>query len=157
MTRQEFLDELRTLLNGNVSAEATMDAYRYYSNYIDEQVQSGKREEDVIEELGKPAFIAKSIIAAEEGKRDADVEYTEDGHQRKVRQSRVNRDNTGGYKSFRIDINGWLAKLVGILIFLLIVGIVFLLIKIGVMFFVTFGIPILIIAGILYLIMYFLK
>lgn len=165
MTRQEFLDELRTILAGEISAEATMDAYRYYSNYIDEEINKGKREEDVIEELGKPSLIAKSIIAAASGERDADVEYTEDGRTKKVYrsktygQTRETKDakETKESKTFRFDLNAWYAKLIGVLLLLLLIVVVFLVIKVGVFFLVTFGIPILIFLGILYIIMYFMK
>lgn len=157
MTRQEFLDELRAALTGEVSAEAIMDAYRYYSDYIDEEVRKGKTEAEVIEELGKPVLIAKSIIAASTGERAADMEYTEDGHTRKVFQGKGNTKDKKEKKSFQFDINGWYVKLFGILLLLFLIGLVFLVIKIGVFFIVTFGIPILIFLGILYLIMYFFK
>lgn len=159
MTKQEFLDELRGLLNGAVSAETTMDAYRFYSNYIDEEVRKGKTEAEVITELGKPFLIAKSIIAASSGERDADMEYTEDGRMKKVSQNKNNgkTNHTREKKTFQFDINGWYVKVFGILLLLLLIVLVFFIVKIGVLFFLTFGIPILIFLGILYLIMYFFK
>ena len=48
MTKQQFLEELKEALHGEVSPEAMMDAYSYYSGYIDEQIQSGKTEEQVM-------------------------------------------------------------------------------------------------------------
>ena len=36
MTKQDFLDELKQALSGEVSAEAVMDSYRYYSAYIED-------------------------------------------------------------------------------------------------------------------------
>ena len=48
MTKQQFLEELKQALSGEVSSEAMMDAYSYYSNYIDEQMRSGKTETQVI-------------------------------------------------------------------------------------------------------------
>lgn len=166
MTRQEFLDELRAALDGKVSPETIMDAYRYYSNYIDEEVRKGQPEEAVIEALGKPALISKSIIAASSGERDADVEYTEDGKQRKVRPGKGGSSGKAKEKTekrdvknktFYFDTSAWYVKLFGILLILLMILVVFFLIKVGIIFLVTFGIPILIFLGIIYIIMYFFR
>ncbi|MGN0438399.1 MAG: DUF1700 domain-containing protein [Lachnospiraceae bacterium] len=159
MTKQEFLDALRSALSGEVSSADIMDAYRYYANYIDEEVRNGKTEEQVIAELGSPSLIAKSIIAASAGKRDADMEYTEDGRTKKVHPGKSDygtRDNSEK-KTFHFDINGWYVKLIAALIIILLVVIVFFIIKIGVFVLVTFGIPIAIILGIIYIFMLFLK
>ncbi len=86
MTKQDFLEELKNALSGEVPAEVLMDSYRYYANYIEEELRNGRREEEILEELGKPSLIARSIIAAQAGERVADVEYMEDGTTRKVRR-----------------------------------------------------------------------
>ncbi len=165
MTRQEFLEELRASLTNEVTAEVIMDAYQYYSSYIDDGVRSGKSEEEVIEELGKPFLIARSIIAAHVGERDADLEYTEDGKTKKIHHSTREKENKTQKekkvktekKEFYFDINAWYMKLLGILIFVILVLVVFFILKIGFFFLITFGIPILIILGIIYLILYFIK
>ena len=51
MTKQEFLDELRQSLTGEVSSEVVMDSYRYYSTYIEDEIRSGKSELQVVEEV----------------------------------------------------------------------------------------------------------
>lgn len=162
MTRQEFLEELRAALANEVSAEAVMDAYQYYSSYIDNEVKNGKTEGEVIEELGKPSLIARSIIAAQAGERDADLEYTEDGKTKKVHHNTYTKEKKEKKekreeKAFYFDINAWYAKLLGILIFVILVMIVFFILKIGFWVLITFGVPILIILGVIYLIMYFMK
>ncbi len=162
MTRQEFLDELKTILTGQIPPEAMLDAYRYYSDYIDSEVRNGKTEEQVTQELGKPSLIAKSIIAAQEGMRDADVEYTEDGRTKKIRHSKSKenaeekeKDTTHKMRTIRLTDLG--VRLLGILIFVVLILIVFVLLKVSFWFFLTFGIPLLIILGIVYLILYFFK
>lgn len=159
MTKQEFLNELKQALSGEVSPEAMMDAYSYYSGYIDEQIRSGKTEEQVIEALGKPFMLARSIIAAQTRQREADVEYTEDGRTRKVsgwENRKAQQPEKGERKEFVFDMNAWYTKVIGIVFLIVMVCIVFFVIKVGLWVLVTFGIPILLVLGILYLLLYFL-
>lgn len=160
MTRQEFLEELKNALTGEVSAEVMMDSYRYYSTYIDEEVRNGRPEEEVLEELGMPGLIARSIIAAQAGERVADVEYTEDGRTKKVKHktSSPKKESAGStHREFVFDINAWYAKVLFVAILVILVFIVYFILKLGFWFLITFGIPILILLGIIYLIMYFLQ
>lgn len=158
MTKQEFLKELKEALAGEVTPEAMMDSYRYYDSYIDEYVRKGNSEEEVIEMIGKPALIARSIIAAQTGERAADVEFTEDGRERKIwRKERGNgQEQFSGHKEFHFDPGAWYAKILYGLILLLLAALVFCILRGVVWVFITFGIPILIVLGIIYLIMYFL-
>lgn len=172
MTKQEFLDELRQSLSGEVSSEAVMDSYRYYSNYIEDEMRNGKTEEEVVEELGRPALIARSIIAAHTGEREVDEIYTEDGKTKRVKNNPFAKSGIFNEKSetekaqqqrekekkpFVFDFTAWYAKVLYVLIFLLLVLLVFGLIKVGFWVLLHFGIPILLILGVIYLIMYFFK
>ncbi len=158
MTKQEFLEELKQSLSGQVSSEAMMDAYSYYSGYIEDAVRKGKTEEEVIEELGKPFMIARSIIAAQTHEKTADVEYTEDGRTRKVRdweKRKPEQEERNLHREFTFDMNAWYAKLLLILFLIVLVLIVFFILKVGFWVLLTFGVPILIILGILYILLYF--
>ena len=117
-------------------------------------------------------MIARSIIAAQTGERQADEVYTEDG---KTHRTKNNPFSQGGLfgakeekgqreeqavkekKPFVFDFNAWYAKILYVLIFVLLVFLVFGLIKVGFWFLVHFGIPILIFLGIIYLILYFMR
>lgn len=177
MTKQEFLDELRQTLSGEVSSEAIMDSYRYYSTYIEDEMRSGKSEEQVIEELGKPSLIARSIIAAQTGAREADEIYTEDGKTKRVKNNPFAQGGMFGAKSegekaqeqaekerkkqekkpFVFDFNAWYAKVLYVLLFILLILIILGLIKVGFWVVIHLGIPILLILGIVYLVMYFFQ
>lgn len=172
MTKQEFLDELRQALSGEVSPESIMDSYRYYATYIEDEVRGGKSEEQVVEELGKPSLIARSIIAAQTGEREADEIYTEDGKTRRVKNnpfvgsgvfgSKEDKDQKQEQpkrekKPFVFDFTAWYAKVLYVLIFIVLILIVFGLIRVGFWVLIHFGIPILLVLGIIYLIMYFFK
>jgi uncharacterized membrane protein len=62
MTRQEFITELRTALEGQVSRAVLQDNINYYETYIMQESRKGRTEEEVLEELGNPRLIAKTII-----------------------------------------------------------------------------------------------
>ena len=66
MDKQEFLDRLRIALNGNVTARVVEDNVNYYENYINSQIRMGYAESEVLNSLGDPRLIAKSIISANE-------------------------------------------------------------------------------------------
>lgn len=172
MTKQEFLDELRQVLSGEVSSECIMDSYRYYSTYIEEKMRGGKSEEQVVEELGRPSLIARSIIAAHSGEREVDEIYTEDGKTRRVKNNPFAQSSVFGSKEdkeqkqaqskrekkpFVFDFTAWYAKVLYVLIFILLILIVVGLIRIGFWVLIRFGIPILLVLGVVYLIMYFMK
>lgn len=151
MTKQEFLEELKSALSGEVSAEVMLDSYRYYSNYIEEGIRSGETEEDITNELGKPMLIARSIIAANSRQRMADVEYTEDGKTRMIKNEKINHSSD---KKFTFRLNSWYAIALLILIAIPLLFIMFLVLHKVFLLFFTIGIPILIVLGIIWLIMY---
>lgn len=62
MTKQEFLQELRLALQGQLSQAAINENVRYYDNYIMEEVRKGSSEQAVISRLGNPRLIAKTLI-----------------------------------------------------------------------------------------------
>ena len=61
MNQNEFLRRLREALENELSGQAVQENMRYYENYIKEEVRKGRREEDVVAELGDPWIIARSI------------------------------------------------------------------------------------------------
>lgn len=63
MNKKEFLDLLRRSLEGEVDNRILEQNINYYSEYISSH--SVKSEEEVIEEIGDPRLIAKTIIDTE--------------------------------------------------------------------------------------------
>ncbi|MDO4345684.1 MAG: DUF1700 domain-containing protein [Eubacteriales bacterium] len=74
MTKREFLDTLQAQLQGELPAAEIDGHLHYYEEYISESVRAGKSESQVLEELGSPVFIAKTLLdtaeAAETGGRE---------------------------------------------------------------------------------------
>jgi len=62
MTKSDFLDKLRYALSGKVSDSLIRENMTYYSEYIDSQVSMGRSEQEVMEMLGDPRLIARTII-----------------------------------------------------------------------------------------------
>ena len=64
MSKYEFISQLDDALLGNVSERERRDSVRYYTDYIEDEVRAGKSEEEVLQSLGSPMAIARSIIEA---------------------------------------------------------------------------------------------
>ncbi len=78
MTRQEFLQGLDLALQGQMSQAAINENIRYYDNYIVEEARKGKTEQMVIDQLGNPRLIAKTLIdTTEQYNRQTGDRYTE--------------------------------------------------------------------------------
>ena len=80
MSKEEFLNELRTALMGNVSSAVINENVDYYEDYINTEVRKGRTEEEVLESLGEPRLLAKTVIdtAAVEERRGPDETDTEE-------------------------------------------------------------------------------
>lgn len=64
MNRQDFLNVLRAALGSELSVAAVEENVKYYEEYINAQIRMGKSEEEVLNMLGNPKLIARSIIEA---------------------------------------------------------------------------------------------
>lgn len=64
MNKAEFLAELRERMAAEGADALIPENLNYYDRYISEQCEKGKTEQEVLEELGNPALIARSILEA---------------------------------------------------------------------------------------------
>lgn len=62
MNREEFLRGLENALSGNVPPSVVRDNLRYYDDYIRSERQKGRSESDIMDELGDPRLIARTIL-----------------------------------------------------------------------------------------------
>lgn len=67
MTKHQFLDTLRTSLNGKVAQEFLAENMGYYEEYINTEIRMGKSEEEVLNALGDPRLIARTIVETKGG------------------------------------------------------------------------------------------
>lgn len=82
MTKNEFLKELREALEGQVPANEIEDSVLYYRDYFSRQEAAGRTEQEILEELGSPRLIAKSIIETKGGEQI----YYEDTYEEQVNE-----------------------------------------------------------------------
>lgn len=94
MDRKEFLEGLRSYLEPEMSAEEIRENINYYERYITEEVIKGRREEDVVQELGDPWIIAKTITDMKENsanyERSHENAYEETEDRRSVKTFQIN-------------------------------------------------------------------
>lgn len=95
MEKQDFLDKLRLALGGKVTPEVMTDTMNYYEEYINTELRLGKSPDEVMETLGDPRLIARTIVETK-GRRYGDVSALSDedgengeGHELRVRLVRI--------------------------------------------------------------------
>ena len=138
MNKQEFVDRLRMALNGRVSPGVVMDNVRYYEDYINTEIRKGRTEQEVLESLGDPRLIARTIIQTNGGDNRSGYrntvygngEYREAAGQNT--QDAYENSNYGGYGTGQnkttdktIKIPAWVWAILGILAVILIFSAVF--------------------------------
>ena len=62
MDRNEFVSTLRAVLSGEVPASVVEENVCYYNTYISQEIAAGKSEKEVMDSLGDPRLIARTII-----------------------------------------------------------------------------------------------
>lgn len=129
MNKQEFLDRLRTALNGRVASGLVMENINYYENYINTEIRKGRSEEEVLDSLGDPRLLAKTIVQTQGGSASgaySDVNYRSTQYQGDFQsyQESARKDMRGsGSRIFRIPT--WLVIILALLIVFLLVIIFF--------------------------------
>ena len=118
MDKNEFLDILRSQLSGQMPEGQINTHIQYYRNYIEERMQSGNSESEVMRELGDPRLIARTLLDTETG---ANAPYSDAGsaYEQKSGSERVKQ------KSFKLDFSTWYGKLLAILIAAIVLVILF--------------------------------
>lgn len=130
MTRQEFLDELRIALQGEISQRRVNEHLQYYDNYIMEEARKGKTEQQVIEELGNPRLIAKTLIdttgTAERGYDESTYTEGQAGNSSETKGFQADYSQEGGWdiRYGRFKFNSWYGKILLIIIAVLIIIVV---------------------------------
>ena len=120
MNKEAFIDTLRRALYGKVSDYELTDHVRYYEDYIQSQVRSGRDEQQVLDELGDPRLIARTLL-------DTDV----DSGQLDYEEYSTYSDDTQNTQSssrnhvhvWRFDT--WYSKLLGVVLLLIVVFLLF--------------------------------
>jgi uncharacterized membrane protein len=133
MTKDMFINDLRRALAVGLSSTEIEVHAKYYNEYIAMELSKGKTEEQILEELGDPRLISKSILEAKE-----------DGEkQTKAGQKAVTREKKLG------KMPNWLLAAVIIIVIICIIVLAFRLF--------IYLLPVLIIVGIVLMVIAFIR
>ena len=66
MKQYEFLAQLKAALENELNEQDVRRHLEFYKNYIQGEIQKGISEEEVLEQLGDPWAIAKTVILTEQ-------------------------------------------------------------------------------------------
>lgn len=117
MNRMEFVQALRRSLSGKMSYQEVNEHIEYYENYFDTELAHGKSEREILEKLGDPRLIAKTILQTSgDGTEHGDGE-TENGRESGRRWRRSENGRV-------FHIPGWLFFTIFAVIFFLILWLV---------------------------------
>lgn len=126
MDRREFMEKLQRALAGGLNSSMVADNMRFYQDYIDSEIRKGRTEEEILESLGDPRLLAKSIIEANKragesygSNREYDEEAAGFGSQARNASDIYN----GGEPRHRWVIPGWLFMVIATVIVLIFIGV----------------------------------
>jgi len=112
MTKEEFIITFRRFLAGELATNEIDEHATYYENYIAMEIGKGKKVEEVLEQLGDPRLLAKTII--------------------EVNKEKVESGQTNSYSSSNTSSNGqkkglprWLVSSIVVSLLVLIIIVVF--------------------------------
>ena len=133
MDKLGFLEILRQRLLTELPAHKVQSHIDYYTSYINKEISSGRAEADVMEELGDPRLIAKTIIDSENNS-GSSQHYERQEYEESTNENR-NRRNPGVNISFNNKpVNMTLIKvvlaIVAVLLVVVIFAVIFLLLKV---------------------------
>lgn len=126
MDRREFMEKLQRALASGLNSSMVADNMRFYQEYIDSEISKGRTETEVLDSLGDPRLLAKSIIEANKragesygSNREYDEEFSGAGSKDRDTYD-VHNNRVPGR---RWVLPGWLFMLIVTVIVLLFIGI----------------------------------
>lgn len=122
MDRTEFIDRLQRALAGGLNSSRVAEHVQYYREYIDVEIRKGRSEREVLDSLGDPRLLAKSII---EANKRAGVS---EGTNRLYDEETVEKGGREWGKTVKQSVMrapGWLILLIVAVLLLLVIGLAF--------------------------------
>lgn len=116
MSREEFLQILRSKLSGELEESQIQAHIRYYDQYITEKMSKGRSEEEVTAMLGDPRLIAKTLIDTSEREPEAYSTIYEEPEE--------GQEQVGTHRVWGLDLSTWYGKVLMVLIAIAILALV---------------------------------
>jgi len=132
MSRQDFIDALKRALYGKTDDFTLADHIQYYESYIAQEVATGKSEQEVLNELGDPRLIARTLLEAADTKASSYTEYIVTDQDDSSPEPEVRIRRYEGWKAVAVTVFLILiVLLILVLVFQILVALLPLLIVIG--------------------------
>lgn len=112
LDKREYISCIEKALVGKISPQELQDIVQYYRDYIDMEIRKGKTQKEVLDDLGDPRLLAKTIVAAH-GRGEQSYEQDTMDYSKK-------REKKGTGKSWHIPMGA--VVVTGVLILLLVVS-----------------------------------
>lgn len=127
MRQEEFLKIFQEALTGKVSDRIIQENVTYYQNYMNDEIRNGKTQEEVLEVLGDPRLLAKTI---EESNKFAngDKSYGPDNGGWSFQGSRGGQnaqEQGAGSRKKSMHIQGWLIAIIVIVVLAVVMKLAF--------------------------------
>ena len=148
MTKEEFIKVLRESLYTEITSIEIENNVRYYNEYIDNQIRSGKTIDQVMAELGDPRLIARTIIETSKLGKTNYNNIHNNTYQDAYTDTDDSHNNNGHGYSRTYTFDGKIPlryRILGIAVLILIVMLIIFLGSIAIRLFVSIGIPILLV------------
>lgn len=151
MKKEEFLQGLTVALTNEVPPEIVRENLRYYEDYIREEMGKGRSENEIMEELGSPRLIARTIIDTTPGSGSyIDRDNAAAGGFTGT-DSRESYQQSGSVRHY--DLNKWYWKLLALVILIAVITLILMIVG-GIL---SLVIPMLPVIGMVLLIMWFVR
>lgn len=135
MGKQEFIDRLRTALNGRVTPSLVVENLNFYEDYINTEIRKGRPEEEVLAQLGDPRLIARTIIETNQDGSDNQAQTPYGDYRQSSGPQYGDRQPNGPFGGYGqgtqqeerryMRLPGWVWLLAAVLIAVLVIGAVF--------------------------------
>ena len=120
LNREDFINEFRKALAGKVLPTEISEHVDYYNQYIDMQMKKGISEQEVLNSLGAPRLLAKTIISVGTGR--TKTQYDEYHEENDTTQSRKPNNHQAFRRPYAMtSIPRWLIAVISILFIVLII------------------------------------
>lgn len=153
MNKNQFMDELKNALEGNVSYQTYKTNIDYYDNYFETRKKSGMTEEQIAASLGSGRIIAKTIIDAERKNQGGqNVHYDNYDAERKAeRQAEFNKSKD------KILSNPVVQKILAVVILIVVVAVIIALVIFSLQVIWKVLVPLVSVAIVIFLIIYIIS
>ena len=125
MTRIEFLQQLRQALENDLSGSVVQENVDYYNQYISDEVRKGKSEEEVLQMLGDPWILARTVIDAVDGTDRSTVYEAGGSTYDDFEKGRSTQQESGGQKMHGFGFDTWWKKLLAVLAVIMVIVVIF--------------------------------